>query len=159
MFGSGILKQPNSGLIYTMLIGLGWKKKKRKKKNSLRISGVIPAVGPAYKCANRFRCPCYAGRFEPLDRWWGKGVSATRGWGDVDGGEVVEEDRFSPTDSFNSFQRYRVINEGFLWWAGAEVWVSHGPESIDISIIYWVIGAAEGPLIRKQWMLLLVIWS
>lgn len=155
MSESGVLKQPYTGLIYTMLIGLGWKKKK----NSLRISGVIPAVGPAYKCANRFRCPCYAGRFEPLDRWWGKGVSVTRGWGDVDGGEVVEEDRFSPTDSFNSFQRYRVINEGFLWWARAEVWVSHGPESIDISIIYWVIGAAEGPLIRKQWMLLLVIWS
>lgn len=44
-----------------------------------------------------------------------KRVRKIGGWGDVDGGEVVEEDRFSPTDSFNSFQRHRVINEGFLW--------------------------------------------
>lgn len=44
-----------------------------------------------------------------------KGVSRTGGWGDVDGGEVVGEDRFSASDSFNSFQRYRVINEGLLW--------------------------------------------
>lgn len=57
---------------------------------------------------------------------------------------------FSESDSFNSFQTYRVINEGLLWQAGAVVWVSHGPRSIDISIIYRVIGAAEGPLIRKQ---------
>lgn len=34
--------------------------------------------------------------------------------------------------------------------SGAAVRVSHGPGSIDISIIYRVIGVAEGPLIRKQ---------
>lgn len=66
MFGSGGLKQPHTGLVYAMLI---WaKKKEEEKKTSLRITGVIPAVGPAYKRTNQFRCPCYAGRFEALDR-------------------------------------------------------------------------------------------